>query len=106
MPAAQVTDSTFNLEVLDSVSPVLVYFWAPWSITCHTTASVVDDIADSYKDQLKVVKINTDDNTQTASNYGIRGLPTLIIFKDGQKMETSVGAVPKSTLVNLLETYF
>ena len=105
MPAAQVTDSTFKLEVLDSDSPVLVYFWVPYLGPCRTTAPVIDDIADSYKDQVKVVKINTDENPQTASNYGIRSLPTVMIFKEGQEVEAAVGAVPESTLVNTLQKY-
>jgi len=104
-PAAQVTDSTFQLEVLDSEIPVLVDFWAPWCGPCRMVAPVVDEIAAQYEDQLKVVKVNTDENPQVASQYGIRSIPTLMIFKDGQKVDMVVGAVPKTTLANTLEKY-
>lgn len=103
--ATSVTDKTFQQEVLDNDTPVLVDFWAPWCGPCRMVAPVVEEIAVSYEGQLKVVKLNTDENPQTASNYGIRSIPTLIIFKGGQKVETVVGAVPRSTLENTLEKY-
>ena len=104
-PAAQVTDSTFQLEVLDCENPVLVDFWAPWCGPCRMVAPVVEEIAAQYEGQLKVVKVNTDENPQVASQYGIRSIPTLMIFKDGQKVDMVVGAVPKTTLANTLEKY-
>lgn len=103
--AAQVTDSSFKQEVLDSDVPVLVDFWAPWCGPCRMVAPVVDEISEQYKGQIKVVKVNTDENPQVASQYGIRSIPTLMIFKDGVKVDMVVGAVPKTTLASTLEKY-
>lgn len=103
--AAQVTDSSFKQEVLDSEVPVLVDFWAPWCGPCRMVAPVVDEIAQQYDGQIKVVKLNTDENPNVASQYGIRSIPTLMIFKGGQKVDMVVGAVPKTTLSNTLEKY-
>ncbi len=105
MSASQVTDSSFQQEVLDSEVPVLVDFWAPWCGPCRMVAPVVDEIAAQYKEQIKVVKVNTDENPNVASQYGIRSIPTLMIFKDGQRLDMVVGAVPKTTLANTLEKY-
>lgn len=103
--AAQVTDATFKQEVLDSEVPVLVDFWAPWCGPCRMVAPVVDEIAQQYDGQVKVVKVNTDENPNVASQYGIRSIPTLMIFKGGQRVDMVVGAVPKTTLANTLEKY-
>lgn len=103
--AAPVTDSSFPNEVLESSVPVLVDFWAPWCGPCRMVAPVVDEIAEQYEGQIKVVKLNTDENPQVASQYGIRSIPTLMIFKDGQRVDMVVGAVPKTTLANTLEKY-
>jgi len=103
--AAQVTDASFKEEVLDSDVPVLVDFWAPWCGPCRMVAPVVDEIAEQYKDKVKVVKLNTDENPSVASQYGIRSIPTLMIFKDGQRVDMVVGAVPKTTLANTLEKH-
>lgn len=103
--AAQVTDSSFKQEVLDSEVPVLVDFWAPWCGPCRMVAPVVDEIAEQFVGQIKVVKVNTDENPSVASQYGIRSIPTLMIFKDGQRVDMVVGAVPKATLATTLEKY-
>lgn len=103
--AASVTDSTFKQEVLESDVPVLVDFWAPWCGPCRMVAPIVDEIASQYDGQVKVVKVNTDENPSVASQYGIRSIPTLMIFKGGQRVDMVVGAVPKTTLSNTLEKY-
>jgi thioredoxin 1 len=103
--ALQVTDATFKQEVLESDVPVLVDFWAPWCGPCRMVAPIVDEIAGQYEGQVKVVKLNTDENPSVASQYGIRSIPTLMIFKSGQKVDMVVGAVPKTTLSNTLEKY-
>jgi len=103
--AAQVTDGTFKQEVLESDVPVLVDFWAPWCGPCRMVAPVVDEIAEQYVGQIKVVKVNTDENPAVASQYGIRSIPTLMIFKGGQRVDMVVGAVPKTTLATTLEKY-
>ncbi len=103
--AAQVTDGTFKQEVLDSELPVLVDFWAPWCGPCRMVAPIVDEISAQYEGQVKVVKVNTDENPTVASQYGIRSIPTLMIFKGGQRVDMVVGAVPKTTLSSTLEKY-
>lgn len=103
--AAAVTDATFDQEVIESSVPVLVDFWAPWCGPCRMVAPVVDEIAEMYAGQIKVVKVNTDDNPSVATKYGIRSIPTLMIFKGGQRVDMVVGAVPKTTLANTLEKY-
>jgi len=103
--AAEVSDSTFQKEVLENEVPVLVDFWAPWCGPCRMVAPVVEEIADQYKEQIKVVKVNTDENPNVASEYGIRSIPTLMIFKDGQRVDMVVGAVPKTTLANTIEKH-
>jgi thioredoxin 1 len=103
--ASAVTDASFKDDVLESDVPVLVDFWAPWCGPCRMVAPVVDEIAEQYEGQIKVVKLNTDENPQVASQYGIRSIPTLMIFKGGQRVDMVVGAVPKTTLANTLEKY-
>ncbi|MFM7382237.1 MAG: thioredoxin [Microcystaceae cyanobacterium] len=100
-----VIDATFKEQVLDSPCIVLVDFWAPWCGPCRMVAPVVDEIATEYDGQIKVVKVNTDECPNTASQYGIRSIPTLMIFKEGQKVDMVVGAVPKSTLAGTLEKH-
>ncbi len=100
-----VNDDTFQKEVLDCKLPVLVDFWAPWCGPCRMVAPVVDEIATAYNEKIKVVKVNTDECPQTATQYGIRSIPTLMIFKEGAKVDVVVGAVPKSTLANTLDKH-
>ena len=105
MPVVQVIESTFNEEVIRSNCPVLVDFWAPWCGPCRMIAPVVDEIDNEYGDKIKVVKINTDENPSAATEYGIRSIPTLMIFIDGKRVDTVIGAVPKSTLASTLTKY-
>ena len=100
-----VSDVTFEAEVLKSSIPVLVDFWAPWCGPCRAVAPVVDEIANEYKGRLKVLKLNTDENPKTAQSYRISGIPSLMVFKNGQPVEQVVGAVPKSTLASAIEKH-
>jgi thioredoxin 1 len=100
-----VTDETFEQEVIQSNVPVLVDFWAPWCGPCRMVAPVVEDVATQFEGQVKVVKLDTDQNPNVASQYGIRSIPTLMIFKGGQKVDMVVGAVPKSTIASTLEKH-
>ncbi|MBO9998295.1 MAG: thioredoxin [Cyanobacteria bacterium SID2] len=103
--AVEVSDASFKQDVLESDLPVLVDFWAPWCGPCRMVGPVVEEIAQQYEGKVKVVKLNTDDNPEVASKYGIRSIPTLMIFKGGQRVDMVVGAVPKTTLANTLEKY-
>nr|QCI09113.1 Thioredoxin [Inkyuleea mariana] len=105
MPVPQVIDSSFHEEVIKSNCLVLVDFWAPWCGPCRMIAPVIDQIADQYKNNIKVVKINTDENPSTTTEYGIRSIPTLMIFVKGEKVDTVIGAVPQTTLATTLEKY-
>lgn len=102
---ADITQDTFQVEVLQSDLPVLVDFWAPWCGPCRMVSGVVDEVAQQYDGQLKVVKVNTDEQASIASNYGIRSIPTLILFMNGEKVEQLVGAVSKATLANAVEPF-
>ena len=94
--APAVTDSSFDKDVLQSDLPVLVDFWAPWCGPCRMVAPVVEEISKDFEGKIKVFKLNTDENPNVASQYGIRSIPTLMIFKGGQKVDTVVGGCTKS----------
>jgi len=100
---AEVTDNNFQAEVLESDVPVLVDFWAPWCGPCRRVAPVVEEIAKERGDALKVVKLNTDENQQTAVQYNVMSIPTLILFRHGQPAKTVIGAYPKHRLEAELE---
>lgn len=93
-----VTDSSFEEEVLKSPRPVMLDFWAEWCSPCKMIAPILDELAGQYKDRLTVAKINIDDNQKTPETYAVRGIPTLILFKDGEVAATRVGAASKSQL--------
>jgi thioredoxin len=99
----EITDSTFESEVLQADKPVLVDFWAPWCGPCRMVGPVLDEIAGEKLEAVKIVKINTDENYQFAGKYGVMSLPTLLIFKDGQPVDKLIGAHPKRTIVDRLD---
>jgi thioredoxin 1 len=98
-----VSDDTFQAEVTQSPVPVLIDFWAPWCGPCRAIGPIVEELAGEYAGRLKVVKMNVDENTRTPSQFGVRGIPNLMIFKGGQVAEQIVGAVPKSHLVKAID---
>merc|ERR1719352_47406 len=100
-----VTDANFEEEVLKSPVPVLVDFWAPWCGPCRMIAPLIDELSREYEGKIKAVKLNTDESPSVATEYGIRSIPTVMIFKGGEKMDTVIGAVPKSTLTSTIEKY-
>ena len=100
---AEVSDATFDQEVLKSDKPVLIDFWAPWCGPCKAIGPVVDELATVYDGRLKIVKMNVDDNPQTPSKYGVRGIPNLLLFKSGSVADQIVGAVPKAHLVRAID---
>ena len=101
-----VTDSTFESLVLQSDTPALVDFWASWCAPCRAIAPIVDEMAQEYTGKLRVVKVNVDDNPATPGKYGVRGIPTLILFKDGKVVDQLVGAVPRNQIKELIEKGF
>ncbi|EKE03996.1 MAG: Thioredoxin [uncultured bacterium] len=103
--ALEVSDAIFEQEVKNSEIPVLVDFWAPWCGPCRRIAPIIDEIAEEYQGRIKVVKLNTDENIRTAQEYSISGIPSLIIFKNGEAVERLVGLMQKSTLQSSVEKY-
>jgi thioredoxin 1 len=101
----ELTDATFQTEVLKSDLPYLVDFWATWCGPCRIIAPIVDDLANEYEGRLKVGKVNTDENQAVAAEYGISAIPALLLFKGGQLQERIVGAVPKNVLKQVIDKH-
>ncbi len=99
-----VTDASFEEEVIQSDAPVLVDYWAEWCGPCKMIAPILDEISADYAGKLKIAKLNIDENTDTPPKYGIRGIPTLMLFKDGNVQATKVGALSKSQLAAFLDS--
>ncbi|MGD2113029.1 MAG: thioredoxin TrxA [Gammaproteobacteria bacterium] len=100
----QLTDDTFEQDVIKSSDPVLVDYWAEWCGPCKMIAPILEEIATEYNGRIKVAKLNIDDNPQTPPKYGIRGIPTLMLFKDGNVEATKVGALSKSQLTAFIDS--
>jgi len=98
-----VNDENFQSEVLDSDMPTLVDFWAPWCAPCNILGPVIEELAEEYKGKLKVAKMNVDESPATPGQYGIRGIPTVILFKGGQVADQVVGVVPKAHLKSMID---
>jgi len=100
-----VTDASFEAEVLQSTSPVLVDYWAEWCGPCKMIAPILDEVAKEYAGKLKIAKLNIDENQETPAKYGIRGIPTLMLFKGGNIEATKVGALSKSQLSAFIDSH-
>jgi thioredoxin 1 len=99
----EIGDDNFEAEVLRAALPVLIDFWAPWCGPCRSIAPIIEELAGDYDGRLKVVKLNVDDHPLTPSRYGVRGIPNLILFRDGAVRQQIIGAVAKEKLVNAVE---
>lgn len=102
--AKAVTDATFDQEVLQAGGVALVDFWAPWCGPCRRQGPIIDELAEDYAGRANIVKLNVDENPDTAGRFGIQGIPTLLLFKDGKLVDTMVGLQSKETLVKKIES--
>lgn len=100
-----ISDHSFEQEVLKAERPVLVDYWAEWCAPCKMIAPILDEVAKDYAGRLKVVKLNIDQNEETPSKFAVRGIPTLMLFKNGQVLATKVGALAKSQLASFIDSY-
>jgi thioredoxin 1 len=105
MEPLEITDANFDAEVVNSDKPVLLDFWAVWCGPCKMIAPIVKELASEYDGKAKIGKLDVDNNQQTAMKFGIRSIPTLLIFKDGKVVDQIVGAVPKQQITNKLNSY-
>jgi|TARA_B100001146_G_C16089910_1_gene394521 thioredoxin 1 len=101
----QITDDQFESEVIKSSTPVLVDFWAEWCGPCKAIAPTLEEIAGDYDGRLKVVKVDVDENHQSATQYGIRSIPSLLLFKDGTEVDRIIGALPKQQLMEKIDSH-
>ena len=101
----QITDDQFESEVIKSSTPVLVDFWAEWCGPCKAIAPTLEEIAGDYGDRLKVVKVDVDENHQSATQYGIRSIPSLLLFKDGAEVDRIIGALPRQQLMEKIDSH-
>jgi len=99
-----VTDDSFAADVLQAALPVLVDFWAPWCGPCRMVTPILEEVAQQYVGKIQIAKVNVDENNQTSAAYDVRGIPTLILFKDGKMVATKVGALSKPQLIDFLES--
>jgi len=99
----EVTDSSFQEEVIESTQPVLVDFWASWCAPCRMLAPTIDAVANDFTGRAKIVKLNVDDNSETSAKYNIKGIPTLLLFKDGVIKDQIVGATSKDNIARMIE---